>query len=145
MSEFAKTLQSFVAFMPDGQEKYDVQEALEDCPDIDFEVVAEERANKEMRKLRDGALVNGHAYLIARGGRLDNMEEAAMVISTTTMARIIGCVRDGTERKAARRRPASAVLAQLKPLDASLADLRLSRRSEEETIGGRNRVFTRNK
>lgn len=140
MSEFVKTLQGFVAHMPEGQEKHDVQEALQVCPDIDFEVVPEERANKEMRKLRDGALKYGHAYLIARGGRVDNLEEAALVISTKTIARMLGSVHDGTERKAARRRPASAVLAQLKPMDPSVADMRLKRRTHDEVLGGRGKL-----
>ena len=140
MSEFAKTLQGFVDHMPDGPQKLDFLEALRVCPAIDVEVVPEERANKNMKTLREKALKSGQAYVIARAGRVDNLHHAAFVLSSDTLLTLIGCVRDGTERKVARRRPASAILSQLKPLDASVVNMRLQPRSEEETIGGRGHI-----
>ncbi|RWP23629.1 MULTISPECIES: hypothetical protein [unclassified Mesorhizobium] len=141
MSEFAKTLQGFVEQMPDSRQKLEFLEALQVCPVIDLEVVPEERANKNMNYLRKRALESGQAYVIARAGRLDNLPQAAFVLSSDTILSLIDSVRGGTERKTARRRPASALLAQLKPLDASVVKMRLEPRSQEETVGGRGRVF----
>lgn len=141
MSEFAKTLLGFVDQMPDGRHKQELQEALEVCPSIDIEVVAEEQANKNMKSLRQRALESGQAYVIARAGRVENLPQAAFVLSSDTILSLIGSVRDETERKVARRRPASALLAQLKPLDASVVNMRLGTRGYEETEGGRSRVF----
>ena len=141
MTEFTKTLMGFVARMPDGPQKLELLEALEVCPAIDVEVVPEERANKSMKSLREHALEFGQAYVIARAGRLDNVDQATFVLSSNTILSLIGSVRDETERRAVRRRPASALLAQLKPLDASVVKMRLGRRSEEETVGGRGQVF----
>lgn len=141
MSEFVKTLQSFVDNMPEGPQKLEIQQALQVCPAIEVEVVPEERANKNMRTLREGALKTGHAYVIARAGKIENLPQAAFVLSSDTILALIGSVHDGTERKASRRRPASALLAQLKPLDPSVVKMRLGSRSQEETVGGRGKVF----
>lgn len=141
MTEFAKTLQGFVDHMPDGPQKLELQQALQVCPVIEVEVVPEERANKSMRTLREGALKSGQAYVIARAGRVDNLPQAAFVLSSDTILSLIESVRDGTERKVSRRRPASALLSQLKPLDPSVVKMRLAARSQEETVGGRGRVF----
>lgn len=141
MSEFAKTLQGFVEQMPDSRQKLEFLEALQVCPVIDLEVVPEERANKNMNYLRKRALESGQAYVIGRAGRVDNLPQAAFVLSSDTILSLIDSVRGGTERKTARRRPASALLAQLKPLDASVVKMRLEPRSQEETVGGRGRVF----
>ena len=141
MSEFAKTLQGFVDQMPDGPQKLEFLEALQVCPAIDVEVVPEERANKRMTALRKRALESGQAYVIARAGRIDNLPQATFVLSSDTILSVIDSVRVGTERKAARRRPASALLSQLKPLDTSVLKMRLRPRTQEETVGGRGRVF----
>ncbi|RAZ72987.1 hypothetical protein [Mesorhizobium atlanticum] len=141
MSEFAKTLLGFVEQMPDSRQKLEFLEALQVCPPIELEVVPEERANKSMNHLRKRALESGQAYVIARAGRVDNLAHAAFVLSSDTILSLIDSVREGTERKTARRRPASALLAQLKPLDASFVKMRLEPRSQEEAIGGRGRVF----
>lgn len=141
MSELAKTLLGFVDQMPDGLQKREFQEALKVCPAIDVEVVAEEKANKHMKSLREHALESGQAYVIARAGRVENLPQAAFVLSSDTILSLIGSVRDETERKVARRRPASALLAQLKPLDASVVNMRLGTRTHEETQGGRGRMF----
>ncbi len=141
MSEFAKTLLGFVNRMPEGPQKLELQEALEVCPVIDIEVVPEEQANKNMRSLRQRALESGQAYVIARAGRVENLPQAAFVLSSDTILSLIGSVHDETERKVAKRRPASALLAQLKPLDASVVNMRLGSRAHEETRGGRGRIF----
>ena len=141
MSEFAKTLQGFVDHMPEGPQKAEFQGALEVCPAIDVEIVSQEIANKGMKSLREGALKTGHAYVIARAGRVDNLQQAAFVLSSDTILAMIEAVRNKTERKTARRRPASALLAQLKPMDPSVVNMRLGSRSEEEVVGGRGRVF----
>lgn len=141
MSEFANTLLGFVARMPDGPQKLELQEALEVCPLIDLEVVPEEQANKNMKSMREHALESGQAYVIARAGRVDNLPQAAFVLSSDTILSLIGSIHDETERRVARRRPASALLAQLKPLDASVVNLRLGSRAHEETRGGRGRIF----
>ncbi|KCZ52632.1 hypothetical protein HY3_13965 [Hyphomonas pacifica] len=141
VSEFAKTLQGFIDHMPDGRRKREFETALKLCPEIEVEVVTEERANKSMKSVREGALKTGHAFVIARAGKVDRLEQAAFVLSSDTILALIGSIRENTERTAARRRPASALLAQLKPMDPSLVNMRLSPRSEEETVGGRGRVF----
>ena len=141
MSEFAKTLQGFVDHMPDGPQKLEFQEALAVCPSIEVEIVPEELANKGMKSLREGALKTGHAYVIARAGRVDNLQQAAFVLSSDTILALIEAVRDQTERKAARRRPASALLAQLTPMDPMVVKMRIGSRSEEEVVGGRGRIF----
>tara|TARA_R110002051_G_scaffold259255_1_gene318587 strand:+ start:2146 stop:2571 length:426 start_codon:yes stop_codon:yes gene_type:complete len=141
MSEFANTLLGFVARMPDGPQKLELQEALDVCPLIDLEVVPEEQANKKMKSMRQHALESGQAYVIARAGRVDNLPQAAFVLSSDTLLSLIGSIHDETERRVARRRPASALLAQLKPLDASVVNLRLGSRAHEETRGGRGRIF----
>lgn len=141
MSEFAKTLQGFIDHMPSGPKKLEFQAALEACPAIEVEVVPEERANKSMKFLRENALKTGHAYVIARAGRVDNLQQAAFVLSSDTILALIESVRNKTERKAARRRPASALLAQLKPMDPKVVNMRLGARSEEESIGGRGLIF----
>ena len=141
MSEFAKTLNRFVAHMQDGPRKRELQEALEVLPPIDVEIVPEERANKNMRSLRQRALESGQAYVIARAGRLENLPHAAFVLSSDTILSVIGSVHDETERRTARRKPASALLAQLNPLDAGVVNMRLGSRTHEETRGGRGRIF----
>ena len=141
MSEFAKTLLGFVNHMPDGPHKHELQEALEMCPAIEIEVVPEERANKNMRSLRQSALESGQAYVIARAGRIENLPQAAFVLSSDTILSLIGFVHEQTGRKVAKRRAASALLAQLKPLDASVVNMRLGSRAHEETRGGRSRIF----
>lgn len=141
MSEFAKTLQGFVAHMPDGPDKIEAQKVLEDLPDLAIEIVAEERANKEMPKLREDAITNGQAFVIARAGRVENLQQAAFVISSKAILSIAGSVRSAAERKARRRRPTSALLAQLKPLDPSVVNMRIGTRLEDETLGGRGKVF----
>lgn len=141
MTEFAKTLQGFVDHMPDSPQKQELQQVLQVCPEIDVEVVTEEHANKGMRTLREGALNSGLAYVIARAGRVDNLSQAAFVVSSDTILSLMGSVRDSTERIASRRRPASAMLSQLKPLDPSVVKMKLTARSEEEVVGGRGRVF----
>ena len=141
MTEFTKTLQGFVDHMPEGPQKLEFQEALEVCPAIEVEVVSEEHANKGMKSMREGALKTGLTYVIARAGKVDNLQQAAFVLSSDTILSLIDFVRDQAEQKAARRRPASALLAQLKPMDSRVVDMRLGHRSEEETVGGRGRVF----
>ncbi|NEI74306.1 hypothetical protein GR212_32645 [Rhizobium lusitanum] len=141
MSEFARTLQGFVEQMPESQQKTEFLEALQVCPVIDLEVVPEEKANKNMKAIRESALESGQAFVIARAGRVDNVPQAAFVLSSDTILALIGSVRGETERQVARRRPASALLAQLKPLAASVVNMRLEPRSQEETLGGRGRVF----
>ena len=141
MSEFTKTLMGFVEHMPDSPQKLELLDALQVCPAIDLEIVPEERANKSMKSLRKHALESEQAYVIARAGRIDNLAQAAFVLSSDTILSLIDSVRDGTERRAAKRRPASALLAQLRPLDESVVKMRLGRRSEEETVGGRGQVF----
>lgn len=141
MTEFAKTLQGFIDNMPAGPDRDDIEQALCLCPAIEVEVVTEEQANKGIRRLRTGALESGLAYIIARAGRIDNLDQAAFVISSKTLLALMGSIHDGTERKASRRRPASGLLAQLKPMGPSVVKMRLSPRAEEETTGGRGRVF----
>jgi hypothetical protein len=141
MSEFAKTLLGFVDQMPDGPQKQELRKTLEVVPEIDLEIVAEERANKNMKSLRQNALQSGQAYVIARAGRVENLPQAAFVLSSDTILSLIGSVRDETERKVARRRPASALLAQLSPLDANVVNMRLGSHPHEETEGGRGRLF----
>lgn len=141
MSEFAKILLGFVARMPDGPQRRELQGTLEVLPSIDVEVVPEERANKNMKSLRRRALESGQAYVIARAGRLDNLPHAAFVLSSDTILSLIGSVHDETGRKIAKRRPASALLAQLRPLDAGVVNMRLEPRTHEETRGGRGRIF----
>ena len=141
MSEFAKTLQGFVEQMPNSQQKTDILEALQVCPVIDLEVVTEEKANKNMKAIRESALESGQAFVIARAGRIDNVPQAALVLSSGTLLALMGSVRGETERQVSCRRPASALLAQLKPLTASVVNMRLEPRSQEETLGGRGRVF----
>ena len=141
MSEFANSLLGFVARMEDGPQKQELQEALEVCPSKDLEVVLEEQANKNMKSMRQRALESGKVHVIARAGRVENLRQAAFVLSSDTILFLIGSVHDETERRVARRRPASALLAQLKPLDASVVSLRLGSRTHEETRGGRGRIF----
>ena len=101
----------------------------------------EEQANKNMKSMRQCALESGKVHVIAKAGRIENLRQAAFVLSSDTILFLIGSVHDETERRVARRRPASALLAQLKPLDASVVSLRLGSRTHEETRGGRGRIF----
>ena len=141
MTGLAKTLLGFVNRMPDGPHKQELREALELCPAIDIEVVPEERANKNMKSLRQSALESGQAYVIARARRIEKLPQATFVLSSDTILSLIGSVHDETKRKAAKRRSASALLAQLKPLDASVVNMRLGSLAHEETQGGRGRIF----
>ena len=141
MTGLAKTLLGFVNRMPDGPHKQELREALELCPAIDIEVVPEERANKNMKSLRQSALESGQAYVIARAGRIEKLPQATFVLSSDTILYLIGSVHDETKRKAAKRRSASALLAQLKPLDACVVNMRLGSLAHEETQSGRGRIF----
>ena len=141
MAGLAKTLLGFVNRMPDGPHKQELRETLELCPAIDIEVVPEERANKNMKSLRQSALESGQAYVIARAERIEKLPQATFVLSSDTILSLIGSVHDETKRKAAKRRSASALLAQLKPLDASVVNMRLGSLAHEETQGGRGRIF----
>ena len=59
------------------------------------------------------------------------------MLSSDTILSLIGSVHDETGRKVVKSKPASALLAQLKPLDAGFVNMRLGSRAHEETQGGR--------
>ena len=101
-----------------------------------FDVTSEEITYRTAQKIRK-TVWKGLTLVISNGGRFKSLKKIKI---TKTIVRSAALMYDNEECHADKR-PADAALAQLKPIHFDFADMYLSRRKHEETIGGRRRLF----
>ncbi len=139
MQNLADTVRPFIGEISDKDQREDAAEALEFLCEIDIALVAAEKANKGVPKLRKASRA-GLASVIANRGKIKSLNDADIMMSMAQLVEIVGCVYDGAGKKMAKRRPAGAVLAQLEPTHPSILNMRITPRTHEETHGGRRRL-----
>ncbi|MGZ8284323.1 MAG: hypothetical protein ACXW27_07390 [Allosphingosinicella sp.] len=127
-----ETLAEVVTPLLDGDRTDDIGQLL---AELEASLVSLEAANKGMPDIRKSALA-GIPSVITRMGRSPD-ENATVVIALHQLAGLFGQVFAGGERKGVERRAPDAILARLKPIDFDFGDLRIPRRTHEETLGGR--------